>query len=940
MNNIKTKLSKLTSLTLATIMLGSSLSPLTVLAESGGDIRGGEMRMMGAEEGKSIEDKIPDENLKKAIREALGVPIITDENILNLTRLDANNKNIKDIIGINYATNLQTLNLNNNQLTKLDSQIFKGLTNLQNLLINNNQLATIDQKAFEGLISLQYLYLSGNQLTNIVNKTFEGLTSIDTISIANNKLKNIDPQAFEGLTSLQTIWLDDNQLTKLDSATFKGLSSLINLFLSDNQLEKIDSATFGGLTKLQNLGLNNNQLETLDPRTFNDLIKVHDLRISNNKLTKLDPTTFNNLTSLQSLILDHNQLTSLDPTTFNGLTKINGLNLGYNQLTNIDFLNNLNLTRYKNLSNQNIHLPMLERVQELPTITNNPKFVKANEADKYKIVGNKVVLDDDYAGKEIKIKFTTDDIGKENEKDNKAYGFSGTITIDTSQVKPLEAQTFNPIILQEEVSKGQPIDLTDNIQNLPNGATITDITNPVIDTNTVGNYTGKVRITFADGSTKEVKISVKVVLQAGTIIPVPIVDNENIKPEIVDWGKKIDLTDNIEHLLEGSEVKDITNPVIDTTKSGNYTGKVEVAFQDGSKRIIEIPVIVNKSQSENFIPEIDKTQVKANKGEEINPADKIINLPEGTQVEVLTPIVADETEDKTGKVKITFPDGSTKEVEITIPVEIRTESDTLKPEFDKTPVVVTKGDKVNIVDRLLNKPEGATVVEVTPIDTTTEGQKEGTIRITFKDGSVKDYVVTVLVKFKEEKPFVKPNFRTSVNNWNIGQIDIDKPKDKSELTKIKSDIESEKDSYYKAEAQNYWIFKIGDYNYRFVNQTKTTTRTADIQPFIKNDRAYLPFRFVGDAINVDVSYDNKTRLATFKKNGNTLNINIDTKKATLNGQPYELETDPLIIKGRLVAPVSVIGKAFNKTTSNKAENKNTDIVWNNETKEVVIYNYK
>lgn len=130
------------------------------------------------------------------------------------------------------------------------------------------------------------------------------------------------------------------------------------------------------------------------------------------------------------------------------------------------------------------------------------------------------------------------------------------------------------------------------------------------------------------------------------------------------------------------------------------------------------------------------------------------------------------------------------------------------------------------------------------------------------------------------------------------------------------------------------------YNYRFVNQTKTTTRIADIQPFIKNDRAYLPFRFVGDAINVDVSYDNKTRLATFKKNGNILNINIDTKKATLNEKPYELETEPLIIKGRLVAPVSVIGKAFNKTTSNKAENKNTDIVWNNETKEVVIYNYK
>jgi hypothetical protein len=853
-------------------MLGASLSPLTVLADSGGATRGGEMRMMGAEEEKSIEDKIPDENLKQVIRGKLGVDIITKENILRLTELDATSRNIIDITGINYAKNLQNLNLSNNQLTNIAPKTFEGLTSLNYLFIDNNQLTIIKPKTFEGLINLKSLGLANNKITNLGPAIFNGLTRLDYLSLANNHLKNIAPKAFVGLTNLQCLALDGNRLTSLVPTPFTGLASLNTLFLS------------------------------------------------------------------------RNQLTSLDPLTFDGLTKLNSLTLDYNQLTNIDFLSSLNLTNYKSLCYQTIYLKMLERTKELPISTNNPKFIKEDETSKYNIEGNKIILDDDYVGTEIKIQFITDDIGKGNGEDDKSFGFSGTILIDTSEVKPLEAQTFNPIILPEEVIKGQPIDLTDNIENLPNGATITDITNPAIDTNTVGNYTGKVRITFADGSTKEVEIPVKVVLQAGTIVPVPVVDKETIKPEIVDWGKTLDLTDNIVNLPEGSTVKDITNPIIDTTKSGNYTGKAEITFKDNSKRIVDIPVIVNKSQSEQFTPEIDKTPVKSNKGKEINQADKIINLPEGTQVEVLTPIVADETGDKTGKVKITFPDGSTKEVEITIPVEIRTESDNFNPEFDKTPSVVIKGDKVNIEDRLLNKPEGATVVEVTPIDTTTEGQKEGTIRITFKDGSVKDYVVTVTVKTQEEKPVIKPDFRPeptitpSANNWNIGQIDIDKPKDKSELTKIKSDIESEKDSYYKAEAQNYWIFKIGDYNYRFVNQTKTTTRIADIQPFIKNDRAYLPFRFVGDAINVDVSYDNKTRLATFKKNGNILNINIDTKKATLNEKPYELETEPLIIKGRLVAPVSVIGKAFNKTTSNKAENKNTDIVWNNETKEVVIYN--
>lgn len=48
----------------------------------------------------------------------------------------------------------------------------------------------------------------------------------------------------------------------------------------------------------------------------------------------------------------------------------------------------------------------------------------------------------------------------------------------------------------------------------------------------------------------------------------------------------------------------------------------------------------------------------------------------------------------------------------------------------------------------------------------------------------------------------------------------------------------------------------------------------------------------------------------------------------------------MIVNSRLVAPVSVVGKAFEKTVSNYKENKDTDIVWNPETQEVIIYNYK
>lgn len=146
--------------------------------------------------------------------------------------------------------------------------------------------------------------------------------------------------------------------------------------------------------------------------------------------------------------------------------------------------------------------------------------------------------------------------------------------------------------------------------------------------------------------------------------------------------------------------------------------------------------------------------------------------------------------------------------------------------------------------------------------------------------------------------------------------------------------------YMKKGVKSYWVFTIGDLTYKFVTKDGVVNHEADVVPFIKNGRTFIPFRYVGYAINVDVQYDNNTRLGKFFKNGQDLKINIDTKKATRNGRPYQMEIAPVLVKDRLMAPVSVVGKAFNKTTSNLTENKNTDIVWNNETRQVIIYNYE
>ena len=65
---------------------------------------------------------IPDPNLEKAIREKLVLPDeipITQQEMLQLTGLDAKNRQIKNLIGLEYAPNLIWLDLSGNNITNL-----------------------------------------------------------------------------------------------------------------------------------------------------------------------------------------------------------------------------------------------------------------------------------------------------------------------------------------------------------------------------------------------------------------------------------------------------------------------------------------------------------------------------------------------------------------------------------------------------------------------------------------------------------------------------------------------------------------------------------------------------------------------------------------------------------------------------------------------------
>ncbi|MCS4487365.1 Rib/alpha-like domain-containing protein, partial [Staphylococcus americanisciuri] len=173
-----------------------------------------------------------------------------------------------------------------------------------------------------------------------------------------------------------------------------------------------------------------------------------------------------------------------------------------------------------------------------------------------------------------------------------------------------QADENEPKVTPEVVEKGGKVDLTDNVDltKLPEGTTVKDVTPAgTIDTNKPGDYTGKVEVTYPDGSKDTADVPVTVKEAAKTQAD----ENEpKVTPEVVEKGGKVDLTDNVDltKLPEGTTVKDVTPAgTIDTNKPGDYTGKVEVTYPDGSKDTVDVPVTVKeaaKTQADENEPKV------------------------------------------------------------------------------------------------------------------------------------------------------------------------------------------------------------------------------------------------------------------------------------------------------------------------------------------------
>ena len=305
----------------------------------------------------SAEVLIQDANLREQVRATLGLPeghTLTQEKMEGLIRLDVSNAGeIKDLIGLEYATQLTELRLSSSVIN--DITPLKGLTKLTNLRIYVTPISDISD--LRDMTALTFLDLGNNQITDV--EPLENMTKLTHLDLENNQISDIS--ALENMTKLMFLNLYGNQIS--DISALENMTKLTTLILYNNY-RIVDITSLANLTKLATLQLMNNRIVDISP--LSGLTDLTHLNIHGNRIVNISPLS--GLTDLTILTLHQNQIRDITPLA--SLTSLTKVYLNNNQIDDVSALENLTSLTHLSLSgNPIVDLEPLRKLKQ-----KNPKI--------------------------------------------------------------------------------------------------------------------------------------------------------------------------------------------------------------------------------------------------------------------------------------------------------------------------------------------------------------------------------------------------------------------------------------------------------------------------------------------------------------------------------------------------------------------------------------
>ncbi|MEJ9123452.1 NEAT domain-containing protein [Bacillus cereus] len=262
-------------------------------------------------------------------RENLDTPI-TKEDLLKVKSLivvEAKNKGIQDVSGLEYMTNLENLKLEEVKLKNI--KFISGLRQLKSLSITYGELEDIGPLA--ELEHIEFLTLRNNKISDL--SPLSQMKKIKMLDLNSNYIKDIKP--LFTVKSLKTLTVANNQISNDNLAGIEQLKNVKNLSLSNNGLTNIEHIT--SMKKLVELDLAKNELENIEP--------------------------LSRLSTVQSLNLEENYISDITPLSH--LTDLYDLKLGSNEIRDVRPVQELGKRIYIDIQRQKIFLDNVEKDKEV-----------------------------------------------------------------------------------------------------------------------------------------------------------------------------------------------------------------------------------------------------------------------------------------------------------------------------------------------------------------------------------------------------------------------------------------------------------------------------------------------------------------------------------------------------------------------------------------------
>ncbi|PFM34986.1 NEAT domain-containing protein [Bacillus cereus] len=234
-------------------------------------------------------------------RENLNTPI-TKEDLLKVKSLivvEAKNKGIQDVSGLEYMTNLENLTLEEVKLE--NTQFISKLRQLKSLSITYGEIEDIGP--LDELEHIENLSLRNNKISDL--SPLSQMKKIKMLDLNSNYIKDITP--LFTVTSLRTLTLANNQISNANLAGIEQLKNVKNLSLSNNGLTNIEHIT--SMKKLVELDLSKNELKNIEPLLR--LSTVQSLNLEENYISDITPLS--QLTGLYDLKLGSNEIRDVRP---------------------------------------------------------------------------------------------------------------------------------------------------------------------------------------------------------------------------------------------------------------------------------------------------------------------------------------------------------------------------------------------------------------------------------------------------------------------------------------------------------------------------------------------------------------------------------------------------------------------------------------------------